>query len=74
MWVAEIMPSKGGSPSTHRVAPLCADSSPLECLGGGLPVLGGIWAWGKDSNGDAYALGNMGIFRLVDLQMCGTPC
>ena len=73
MWVANIFPPAGQRRTSKRVNIKCSKSSPLPCLGGGLPPLGSIWAWGKDKTLNAYALGNMGVFRLTSLTRCNIP-
>ena len=74
MWAANIFPSPGQSRTSYRVTPKCAATSPLKCLTGDLPAIGSIWSWGKGLNNDAYALGNLGVFRLVEGSRCNLSC
>ena len=74
MWVGTIYPSSGEARTTKRVTAVCAANTPLPCLGDGMPAIGSIWSWGKDQYHNAYPLGNMGVFRLVNLGQCGIQC
>lgn len=73
MWLGTIYTSQGQNRSSQRVTPICTDKTPLQCFDGD-PAIGSIWSWGKDAFYNAYALGNMGIHRIVPMSMCGISC